>query len=210
MRLVRPLRRLRSPWLVRPLRLVRLVRPLRQVQPLRLVRLMRLSQTGLDRGIDGRTESLDHCFQLGLAGNEGRRQQDVVATLAVDRAAHRVDHQTTRHGLLLDSRVQLARRVEGRLAAALVHQLDAAKQTAAAQLAHMRVSAERGLQRAGQELTVVAHFVHQAIARYHFLHGQRRGAGHRMAQVGVAMLEEAAALAHASTMRRCASTAPMG
>jgi hypothetical protein len=35
--------------------------------------------------------------QLRLAGDEGRRQQHVVAAPAVDGAAHRVDHQAARH-----------------------------------------------------------------------------------------------------------------
>ena len=43
-----------------------------------------------------------------LVDDERRRQQHVVAARAVDRAAHRIDHQAARHRLALDPRVQLA------------------------------------------------------------------------------------------------------
>ncbi len=88
------------------------------------------------------------------------------------------------------------RRIERRLARAVGHELDAPEEAAAADVAHMRVAAECLGQHGAECHAVVAHLGNEAVAPDHLLHRERRRAGHRMAEVGVAVLEEAAALRH--------------
>src|SRR5688572_3541574 len=99
-------------------------------------------------GMDGRCDAPDDLVQLGAGGDEGRGEQDVVAALAVDRAAHRVAHEAALHRLGLDLGVQLRRGVEWALGRAVLDQLDAHEEAAAADVAHVRMRIEGLVQRA--------------------------------------------------------------
>ena len=114
---------------------------------------------------------------------------------AVDRAAHRVAQQAVREGARLDAGVELFRRVERGLAGTVAHQLDAEEQAPAANVADVRVRRELPLQRGEQLRAAGAHAGQQVIAFDHALHRQCGGARHRVAEVGVAVLEHAAAVA---------------
>src|SRR5258708_35720641 len=84
---------------------------------------------------DGRVHSpaqtIRDLIHVGFAGDERRRQQHVVASPAIDGAAHRIDHQPALERLLLDARGQALRRLERRLGGAVFRQLDGPQQAAA-------------------------------------------------------------------------------
>ena len=120
----------------------------------------------------------------------------MVAIAAVDRAAHGVAQHAVLHGLRLDLRVQLESRVKGRLAGLVLHQLHAPEQAAATDVANMRVAVETGMQLLLQVSATRQHLRHQVVALDHFLHRQRSRSGHGVANVSVAVLEQATALAH--------------
>ena len=119
----------------------------------------------------------------------GRREKDVVAAPAVDRPAGRIAHQSARHGLGLDPRMQLAGRVEGRAAGPVGDQLQADEQAAAADIADVMMVAEALLQARAQYRALLAHVVQQPLALDGLLHGEGGGTGHGMADVGKAVLE---------------------
>ena len=144
--------------------------------------------------------------------DEGRRQQHVVAAHAVDRPAHRIDHQPARHRFALDARMQLQFRVERLLAAAIGDELEALEQAASAHVADEGMIAEPLASAGARDARPArARCAKQIVAAYHPLHRQRRGAGERMTHIGVAVLEGARALAR---WRRkscsCISSAPIG
>ncbi len=139
-------------------------------------------------------EPLDDGVDVCGVGDEGRRQQHVVAAHAVEGAAHRIDHQAAGHGLLLDAGVQLVLRIERLLAAPVCHQLDGLEQAASPHVADVMVVAEALAQAPRQVLALAAHVGQQIVAPDHLLHGERPGAGQRVAEIGVAVLEEAGAL----------------
>ena len=87
-------------------------------------------------------EPLDDLLELAVADDVGRRQQQMVARAAVDRAAHRIAQQPARHGLGLDPRVQPVLGRERPLARAVGDELQALEQAAAADLADVRMIAE--------------------------------------------------------------------
>src|SRR5258708_36759420 len=84
-----------------------------------------------DRRIDGVTKLVDELADLVGPDDVGGRQQDVIATPSVDRAARRITHQAARHRLALDARVQLQLGREWLLASTVDDQLDAAEEPAA-------------------------------------------------------------------------------
>ena len=102
--------------------------------------------------IDGvQASSSDQRVELGIRDDERRRQQHMVAVAAVDRAAHRIDHQAAAIASRLDARMQLQRRVEGRLAwRGRAPARSPWNRPAAADVAHVRVRAEGGLQALAQ------------------------------------------------------------
>ena len=63
----------------------------------------------------------------------------MVALDAVDRAAHRIDHEAPRHRLALDARVELERGIERSLARAVGNELERPKEPAPADIADERV-----------------------------------------------------------------------
>ena len=82
----------------------------------------------------------------------------------------------------------------GSLVAAILHQLDGLEQSAAAHVADVMVVAEALAQPSHQRLALRFHIGEQVVAPDDPLHGERSGAGQRMAQVGMPVLEEAGAL----------------
>ncbi len=138
----------------------------------------------------------DDDVQMGFLDDEGRREQDMVATPAVDGSAHRIGHQPACHCLALHPRVQLRCGIEGRLRRPVAHQLDSAEQPPAAQVADVRMTAESHLEPRHELRAALADTGEQPVALDNVLHGQRRRACNRMAEVRVPMLEEPAALRH--------------
>ena len=149
-----------------------------------------------ERRIDGACEPLDDLVELGVGDDERRRQQHMVA--AAGRRWCRPSDNTIRPRAIasrLDARVQLAAPDRtapwwrGRRTSSM-----RPEQAAAADVAHVRVGAEAPRAGARARPSPLARTrVEQAVALDHLLHRQRRGAGHRVAEVGVAVLEEAAA-----------------
>ena len=110
------------------------------------------------------------------ACDEGRREQHVVAGIAVDRAAHRVNHQPARHRGGLDARVQLQRRIERRLGRAVRHHFQRHEKAAAADVPDMRMAGEARWRPLRRPAPARAHGVEQIVALDHLLHRKRRGA----------------------------------
>ena len=137
------------------------------------------------------SEALDDHVDLRRADNEGRRQENVVALDAVDRAAHRIDHEALRHRLALDAGVQFQGRIERPLARPVADQLERPEKPAAANVADERVLGEALVQATLEPCAHLDHVGEQPIPSDDVLHRQRRRRGHRMAHIGVAMLEAA-------------------
>src|SRR5688572_31478778 len=118
----------------------------------------------------------------------------MVAAHAVERAAHRVAEKPQLHGFGLDPCVDLARGIERLLAGAILHQLDAPEETAAADIADVRMRLEPTAQTRFEAARESAHAFDQSAFGESPLHGERRRACDRMADVGVPVLKEARAL----------------
>ena len=82
----------------------------------------------------------------------------------------------------------------GSLAAAILHQLDGLEQPAAAHVADVMMVAEALVQAPHQGLALRLDIGQQIVAPDDALHGERARARQRMAQIGVAVLEEAGTL----------------
>ena len=117
----------------------------------------------------------------------------MVAVPAVDRSAHRIDAQAARHRLGLHARMQPQRGIEGRLADAIGDELEADEKSPAANVANVRMLAESVRETPVQARTLSLHCVEQPVARDHLVHGERGGARHRVSDVRMSVLEEAAA-----------------
>ena len=141
----------------------------------------------------------------------GRRDDDVVALLAVDRAAHRIAGQAARDGLRLDALVQLQRRIEDRLGGAVGDELQRPEQAAAANVADMAVVAEAFLQGGLQRCAHRADVVQQVVLADDSLHLQRGGAGDRMRLIGLAVQEAAGPVGRSAwTIRSAIRMPPIG
>src|SRR5216684_6884275 len=143
------------------------------------------------RGVDRFAKPFHDRVQQRRLHDEGRRQQHMIAAHAIDRAAHRIDHQAAGHRLALDSRVQLQPGIKRRLGAAIGDELEALEQTASAHIAHVGMIAEPLVEPAREVGALRPHVGQQLVAAYHALHGQGRGACKRMTHVSVAMLKGA-------------------
>src|ERR1700722_388432 len=154
-------------------------------------RSQRRSPHRSDRRIERIAQALDDVVDLSFADDEGRREQDMVSPDSVDRAAHRIDHQAARHRFLLYARVQLARGIERSLRTAVGDKLDAAEQPAPSDIADMRIVGEALLQPSLQTFAHRPDIGEQAVAPDDLLNCEAGGCGHRMAHIGMAMLEEA-------------------
>ena len=87
--------------------------------------------------------------------------------------------------------MQLSRGVERRFADPIRHQLDADEKPAASDVADERVVVQRVAEAAPQLLAARANVFEQTLLFDGLLHGERRGAGDGVADIGVAVLEEA-------------------
>ena len=93
-------------------------------------------------GIDCVSQPLDDCVDRAAVDYEGRRKEDVVSAHAVDRSAHRVNHQSACHGFMLDPRTQLVGWIKRLFATAIGYDFNASQQAAAAQVTNKRMIAE--------------------------------------------------------------------
>src|ERR671925_1198504 len=118
----------------------------------------------------------------------------MVATPAVNRAAHRIDHEAIGHRLLLYSRMEPEHRIEWLLRAAVGDELDRLEQTATAYVADMMMIAEALVQASRQMLPHLLYLPEKVVAADDLLHGQPGRGRHRMAHIGMAVLEEARAV----------------
>src|SRR5690606_15284522 len=107
-----------------------------------------------------------------------------------------ITHQSVVHRGPLERRMQLQRRIEGFAGFAIPDELEADEQAAAADIPDVRVITEHFAQPRHEPLAAAAHLREQPVALDHLLDGERRRARGGMTEVGVAMLEKAAALAH--------------
>src|SRR6266851_10471041 len=147
----------------------------------------------VDSGIDGFSQPLDDGVDRAAVDNERRRQQHVVAAVAIDCSSHRINHQSARHRFALDPRIHFALRIERFLGSTVGYNLEPLKQPAAAHVADKRMIAEPLLQPPRQMRALRPDIGKQTVAADDPLHGKRGRAGERMAGIGVAMLESAGA-----------------
>ena len=152
-----------------------------------LTGLLDISERGIERPAKAIYDSVD----LAALDDEGRSQKDVVALNAVDRAAHRVDHQAQRHRLALDAGMEFGRGIERPFAGAVADQFERPEEAAPANVADKRVLAEAFLETALKPGAHLGHVGEQPIPPDDVLHRERRRRGHRMAHIGVAVLEGA-------------------
>src|ERR687898_2412815 len=99
-----------------------------------------------DRLVDRAGELARELVELRFADDEGRRQQDVVAAPAVDRALHGVAHEAVRHGPRLDAAREPQSGRERLLALPIGHDLQALEEAAPANVADIGMVAETGLE----------------------------------------------------------------
>src|SRR5215469_12671717 len=123
-----------------------------------------------DRGIDRIAQPFDDYIDRGIVDDERWREQHVVAALSVRGAAHWIDHEPARHRLVLDARIELARRVEWLLGSAVGDQLEALQQAAAAHVADERMIAEALAQAAVEMRSLSAHIGEKIVTPDHALH----------------------------------------
>src|SRR4030088_75295 len=129
-----------------------------------------------------------------LLHDEWRSQQNMVPPSAVDGATHRVDHQSARHRLALDPRVQLLLWGERLFGGAVVDEFEAAKQSAASDVSDMMVVGETLMQPAVEIAAHRDHLGQQAVAPDDLLYREAGGRGHGVAHISVAVLEETGSL----------------
>src|ERR1700733_5271627 len=155
-----------------------------------LAALAGLSDTG-DRRLERGAKAVDDRVDLAPVDDKGRRQQDMVAVHPINRAAHWIDHQTQRHRLALDARIEFRRGIERLFAGAVADQFERPKEAASANVADKRVLAEAFLEAALQPRAHLDYVGEQVIPADDILHRERRRRGHRVAHVGVAVLKGA-------------------
>src|SRR5437867_3452171 len=114
--------------------------------------------------VDRRTQPFDDLIDVRFANDERRREQDVIAAHAVDRAAQRIAKQALAHRGRLDLRMQARFGVERLLGLALLYELDAGEQSASANVADVRMSVELRVECAKQVSTLPASGVEQVVA----------------------------------------------
>jgi hypothetical protein len=144
-----------------------------------------------DRGIDGGAEPLDDDLDIGVIDDEGWGEEDMIAMAAVDRATHWVDHQATRHGFLFNAGVEPDGGIEWLFRCPVDDQFEASEETAPAQVADMAMISKALPQSIAEINPHGLGIGKEAIPPDNVLDRQRRGRGHRMAHIGVAVLEEA-------------------
>jgi len=105
-------------------------------------RPLRGYRTSLSVASSAPPEALHDRVDLAPVDDEGRGQKNVVAVNSIDRPAHWIDHQTQRHRLALDARMQFGRGIKRPLAGAVADQLKRPKETAPANVADGGVLSE--------------------------------------------------------------------
>ena len=95
-----------------------------------------------DRRFDRLAETLHDHVDCRSIDDERRRNQNMIAAHAVDRATRRIDHQPAGHRFALDARMHLQVRVECLLGAAIGDQLDPLQEAAPAHVADERMIAK--------------------------------------------------------------------
>ncbi len=118
----------------------------------------------------------------------------MIALAAVHGSAHRVATKPTFEGCGLDPLIELERRIERRARGAVGDQFDRLEQAAPSDVADMPVIAEALGEPPFELRAKLLHLVEQMLLADDLLYLQRRGAGHRMRQIGMAVLERARAL----------------
>src|SRR5262245_13885537 len=113
----------------------------------------------------------------------------MVADAAVHRAAHRIAAEPELERPRLDPRIELLRGIERRARRAVGDELDCPEQAAAPDVADVTVIAETFGEPALEPSAAFLHPVQQLLLVDDLLHFQRGGAGHRMAQIRMAVLE---------------------
>src|SRR5215470_11055883 len=93
-----------------------------------------LRQSG-DGVIHGVAQAFHDGIDVGGRRDIGWGDADVVAVLAVNGAAHRIDRQATCEGSLLDALIQFQGGIESRLGGAVVDQFDGLEQPPATDVA---------------------------------------------------------------------------
>src|SRR5689334_20162473 len=107
-----------------------------------LISLLLILPLNRDRGIDRLSQPLDDRVDSSAVDDKRRREEHVISARAVDRSAHRINHQSARHGFMLDPCMQLAGWIKRLFGAAIGHDFDPLQQTAAARTADTRMTAE--------------------------------------------------------------------
>ena len=115
----------------------------------------------------------------------------MIALHAIDRPAHRIDHQTPRHRLALDARMQFRRGIERPFAGAVADQLERPKEAAPRMSPTNGCCPKRSLRRRSSLAPISDHIGEQPVPPDDILHRQRRRCGHRVAHIGMAVLKGA-------------------
>src|SRR5690606_4065695 len=154
----------------------------------------RLRRSGRVAGsLDRAAQLVGELVELGFGDDVGWRDQDVIALHAVDRPAHRIAQEALLQALGLHPRMDTQRGIERAPGRAVLHELDAPEKAAAADVAHVRVLLQAIAQARFQRRRQRAHALDQAALDESALHGESGGARDRVADVGMAVLEEARA-----------------
>jgi hypothetical protein len=147
-----------------------------------------------DGGVDRVTEPIDDGINRCSVTDERRCDQDMIAGAAVRGPAHRVDQQIALHGLGLYPHVYPALGLEWPLIRALGYELDAPEQAPTAYITDERMSVEARVQGVAKLRAPRAHAIEQSGASHCLLHGQRRRARQRVADIRMAVLEAGRAM----------------
>ena len=143
---------------------------------------------------DGAGKLVDQFTDLLVGDYERRRQQDMVAVDAIDRAAHRIADQASVERGLLEPGMDAQLGIERCLGLAIGDQLDALEQPTPANVADMRMLAEALDQCGVQFLSLLARPPDEPAPDQCVAHREPGRTSDGVADVGVAMLEEAGAL----------------
>ena len=136
-------------------------------------------------------ETLDDCIDIRGGDDVGRREDDMIALLAIDRAAHGIGGEPAGKGFSFYAFIDLERGGENLLGGTVGDEFERPEQAAAADVADMAVVAEPVVQRGFQALAHQADVFDQIILLDDALHFQGRGAGDGVGLVGLAVQEAA-------------------
>src|SRR6476620_7802506 len=144
--------------------------------------------------VDGLAEPVDDHVDIFSRRDIRWRQQHVIATAAVDRAARRITGKAALEPRRLDLAVALESGIERLSLGAIGHELDRPEQAAPADVADMPVIAKTVGQPPLEMTAKFLHPVEQPFFSDHPLHFKRRRTGERVREIGVPVLESARSL----------------